>query len=165
VAAGTPTVSKGTFTQRRYAEGGHDAKPSHPTLSASSWKQIRRYRGQVTDRHCAPLMNVGLPSTKIRPRSQAQRVVIMVGSIKRRLRRSGSTPPRPPQPNELLNDIPSAQKPSLGSAALRHAAYSTPIEAGRVTRGSSSSQGTPLTPMPLRCSIIHGAGNADSLDP
>src|ERR1700693_6216752 len=30
VAAGAPTVSKGTFTQRRYAEGGPDLKPSHP---------------------------------------------------------------------------------------------------------------------------------------
>src|SRR6266403_5589581 len=43
VAAGTPTVSKGTFTQRRYAEGGHDAKPSHPDAVSFILEQIRRY--------------------------------------------------------------------------------------------------------------------------
>src|SRR6266705_490137 len=30
VAAGVPSAPKGTFTQRRYAEGGHFAKSSHP---------------------------------------------------------------------------------------------------------------------------------------
>src|SRR5438876_7554114 len=40
VAAGTPTVGKGTFTQRRYAEGGHYAKPSHPDAVAFVLEQI-----------------------------------------------------------------------------------------------------------------------------
>src|SRR6476469_7347333 len=30
VAAGIPSTPKGTFTQHRYAEGGHFAKSSHP---------------------------------------------------------------------------------------------------------------------------------------
>src|SRR3989449_7835144 len=59
VAAGTPTVSKGTFTQRRYAEGGHYAKPSHPDAVAFVLEQINRYPGQVTLIAIGPLMNVG----------------------------------------------------------------------------------------------------------
>src|SRR5882672_2299061 len=59
VAAGTPTVSKGNFTQRRYAEGGHAAKPSHPGAVSFVLEQIRRYPRQVTLIAIGPLMNVG----------------------------------------------------------------------------------------------------------
>src|SRR6266849_8377590 len=112
VAAGTPTVSKGTFTQRRYAEGGHDAKPSHPDAVSFILEQIRRYPGQVTLIAIGPLMNVGAiidkdPATL----RKLKRVVIMGGSIKRGYGDLGYTPPRPPKPEwNILNDIPSAQK-------------------------------------------------------
>src|SRR5438309_11804440 len=110
VAAGTPTVSKGTFTQRRYAEGGHDAKPSHPDAVSFILEQIRRYPGQVTLIAIGPLMNVGAAIDKD-PATfrKLKRVVIMGGSIKRGYGDLGYTPPRPPQPEwNILNDIPSA---------------------------------------------------------
>src|SRR6267143_1324457 len=112
VTAGTPTASRGTFTQRRYAEGGHDAKPSHPDAVAFVLEQIRRYPGQVTLIAIGPLMNVGAAIDKdLATFGKLKRVVLMGGSIKRGYGDLGYTPPRPPQPEwNILNDIPSAQK-------------------------------------------------------
>ena len=45
VAAGAPTPPKTTLTQRRYAEGGHFAKPSHRDAATFLLEQIRRYPG------------------------------------------------------------------------------------------------------------------------
>src|SRR6266566_9352484 len=59
IAAGAPSPSKGTFTQRRYAESGHYAKPSHPDAVAFLLDQIRRHPAQVTLIAIGPLMNVG----------------------------------------------------------------------------------------------------------
>src|SRR5882724_9274712 len=112
VAAGAATPAQGTFTQRRYAEGGHDAKPSHPDAVSFILEQIRRYPGQVTLIAIGPLMNVGAAIDKD-PATfrKLKRVVIMGGSIKRGYGDLGYTPPRPPQPEwNILNDVPSAQK-------------------------------------------------------
>src|ERR1700731_2868532 len=48
VLAGKPTVAKGPLTQRRYAEGGHFAKPSHGDAADFLLEQIRRYPGEIT---------------------------------------------------------------------------------------------------------------------
>src|ERR1700747_1345796 len=46
VAAGVPTPPKSNFTQRRYAESGHFAKPSHPGAVTFLLDQVRRNPGQ-----------------------------------------------------------------------------------------------------------------------
>src|SRR2546428_7353033 len=57
VAAGVPSAPKSTFTQRRYAESGHFAKPSHPDAVAFLLDQVRRNPGQITLIAIGPLMN------------------------------------------------------------------------------------------------------------
>jgi len=148
VAAGAPTPVKGTFTQRRYAEGGHAAKPSHPDAIGFILEQIRRYPGQVTLIAIGPLMNVGAAIDKD-PATfrKLKRVVIMGGSIKRGYGDLGYTPPRPPQPEwNILNDIPSAQKLFASGVPLFVMPLdSTQLKLDEVKRAFLFSQGTPLT--------------------
>src|SRR5437660_11439179 len=59
VAAGASSPAKTTLTQRRYAEGGHFAKPSHLDAVAFLLEQTHRYPGQITLIAIGPLMNVG----------------------------------------------------------------------------------------------------------
>jgi hypothetical protein len=59
VAAGAPSPPKTLLTQRRYAESGNYANPSHPDAVAFLLDQIRRNSGQVTPIAIGPLMNVG----------------------------------------------------------------------------------------------------------
>src|SRR6195256_3496617 len=59
VAAGVPSTPKSNFTQRRYAESGHSAKPSRPYAVAFLLDDIRRNPGQITLIAIGPLMNVG----------------------------------------------------------------------------------------------------------
>ncbi len=148
VAAGAPTVSKGTFTQRRYAEGGHYARPSHPDAVGFFLEQIRRYPGQVTLIAIGPLMNVGAAIDRDAATfRKLKRVVIMGGSIKRGYGDLGYTPPRPPQPEwNILNDIPSAQKLFASGVPLFVMPLdSTQLKLDEVKRAFLFSQGTPLT--------------------
>jgi len=148
VAAGAPTASRGTFTQRRYAEGGHDAKPSHPDAVAFVLEQIRRYPGQVTLIAIGPLMNVGAAIDKDAATfRKLKRVVMMGGSIKRGYGDLGFGPPRPPQPEwNILNDIPSAQKLFASGVPLFVMPLdSTQLKLDEVKRTFLFSQGTPLT--------------------
>src|SRR5882672_4658675 len=148
VAAGTPTVSKGTFTQRRYAEGGRVAKPSHPDAVGFLLEQIRRYPGQVTLIAIGPLMNVGAAIDKD-PATfrKLKRVVIMGGSIKRGYGDLGYTTPRPPQPEwNILNDIPSAQKLFASGVPLFVMPLdSTQLKLDEVKRGFLFTRGTAVT--------------------
>src|SRR6266446_4524941 len=59
VAAGASSPPKSNFTQRRYAEAAHFAKPSHPDAVAFLLDQIRRNPGQITLIAIGPLMNIG----------------------------------------------------------------------------------------------------------
>jgi inosine-uridine nucleoside N-ribohydrolase len=148
VAAGAPTASRGTFTQRRYAEGGHDRKPSHPDAVAFVLEQIRRYPGQVTLIAIGPLMNVGAAIDKDAATfRKLKRVVMMGGSIKRGYGDLGFGPPRPPQPEwNILNDIPSAQKLFASGVPLFVMPLdSTQLKLDEVKRNFLFSQGTPLT--------------------
>ncbi|MGB2900843.1 MAG: nucleoside hydrolase [Candidatus Acidiferrum sp.] len=148
VAAGAPTVSKGTFTQRRYAEGGHAAKPSHPDAVSFILEQIRRYPVQITLIAIGPLMNVGAAIDKD-PATfhKLKRVVLMGGSIKRGYGDLGYTPPRPPQSEwNILNDIPSAQKLFASGVPLFVMPLdSTQLKLDEVKRAFLFSQDTPLT--------------------
>src|SRR6266849_2173989 len=120
IAAGAPSPSKGTLTQRRYAEAGHFAKPSHPDAVVFLLDQVRRNPGQITLIAIGPLMNVGSaidqdPATF----RKLKRIIMMGGSIKRGYGDLGYGPPVPPQPEwNILNDVPSAQKLFASGAPL-----------------------------------------------
>jgi len=148
VAAGAPSPPKSTLTQRRYAEAGHFAKPSHPDAVAFLLEQIRRYPGQITLIAIGPLMNIGAAIDKD-PATfrELKRVIIMGGSIKRGYGDLGFGPPQPPQPEwNILNDVPSAQKLFASGVPL----FVMPLDATQlkldeVKRAYLFSQGTPLT--------------------
>lgn len=148
VAAGVPTPPKSTFTQRRYAESGRFAKPSHPAAAAFILDQVRSNPGQITLIAIGPLMNVGAaidrdPATF----RKLKRVILMGGSIHRGYGDLGFGPPTPPQPEwNILNDIPSAQKLFASGVPL----FVMPLDATQlkldeVKRAFLFSQGTPLT--------------------
>jgi inosine-uridine nucleoside N-ribohydrolase len=148
VAAGAPSPPKSTLTQRRYAESGHFAKPSHPDAVAFLLDQIRRYPGQITLIAIGPLMNVGAAIDKD-PATfrKLKRVILMGGSIKRGYGDVGFGAPQPPQPEwNILNDIPSARKLFVAGVPL----FVMPLDATQlkldeVKRAFLFSQGTPLT--------------------
>jgi purine nucleosidase len=148
VAAGAPTQTKNQLNQRRYAEGGHFAKTSHPVAVDFLLDQIRRYPGQITLIAIGPLMNVGRAIDKDAATfRKLKRVVIMGGCIKRGYGDLGYTPPRGPQPEwNILNDIPSAQK--LFASGVPVAVMpldSTQLKLDEVKRAFLFSQGTPIT--------------------
>jgi purine nucleosidase len=148
VAAGTPSLPKGTFTQRRYAEGGHNAKSSHPDAVAFILEQIRRYPGQITLIAIGPLMNVGAAIDKdVATFRKLKRVIMMGGSIKRGYGDIGYGPPHEPQPEwNILNDIPSAQKLFASGVPLFVMPLdSTQLKLDEVKRAFLFSHGTPLT--------------------
>ena len=148
VAAGVPSTPKGTFTQRRYAEGGHFAKSSHPDAATFLLEQIRRYPGQITLIAIGPLMNIGAAIDKD-PATfrKLKRIIIMGGSVKRGYGDIGFGPPVPPQPEwNILNDIPSAQKLfATGVPLFVMPLDSTQLKMDEVKRAFLFSQGTPLT--------------------
>jgi purine nucleosidase len=148
VAAGVPSAPKSNFTQRRYAESGHFAKPSHPDAVAFLLDQIRRNPGQITLIAIGPLMNVGAAIDKD-PATfhKLKRVILMGGSIKRGYGDLGFGPPAPPQPEwNILNDIPSAQKLfGVGVPLFVMPLDATQLKLDEIKRAFLFSQGTPLT--------------------
>jgi inosine-uridine nucleoside N-ribohydrolase len=148
VAAGAPTPPKSNFTQRRYAEAGHFAKPSHPDAVTFLLDQIRRNPGQVTLIAIGPLMNIGAALDKD-PATfrKLKRVIVMGGSIKRGYGDLGFGLPKPPEPEwNILNDIPSAQKLFAAGVPLSVMPLdSTQLKMDEVKRAFLFSQGTPIT--------------------
>ncbi|MBZ5679688.1 MAG: nucleoside hydrolase [Acidobacteriia bacterium] len=148
VAAGAPTITKNPLTQRRYAEGGHFAKASHPDASGFLLEQIRRYPGQITLIAIGPLVNLGAAIDKDGATfRKLKRVVLMGGCIKRGYGDLGYTAPRGPQPEwNILNDIPSAQKLFASGVPLYVMPLdSTQLKMDEVKRAFLFSQGTPVT--------------------
>lgn len=148
VLAGTPTHTTNPMTQRRYGEGGHFAKSSHPNSIDFILKQIRRYPGQITLIAIGPLMNVGAlidkdPQTFLK----LKRVVMMGGSIERGYGDPWSSPPPPPSAEwNIINDIPAAQKLFLSGVPLYVMPLdSTQLKFDEVKRAYLFQQGTPLT--------------------
>jgi inosine-uridine nucleoside N-ribohydrolase len=147
VLAGTPTKTTNPMSQRRYGEGGHFAKSSHPNSVEFILDQIRRYPGQITLIAIGPLMNVGAlidkdPQTFLK----LKRVVMMGGSIERGYGDLWS-PNRGPEPEwNILNDIPAAKKLFLSGVPLYVMPLdSTQLKFDEVKRAYLFKQGTPLT--------------------
>src|SRR6266851_1564383 len=148
VAAGASSPPKSNLTQRRYAEAGHFAKPSHPDSVAFLLDQIRRNPGQMTLIAIGPLMNIGAAIDKD-PATfrKLKRVILMGGSIKRGYGDLGFGPPPPPEPEwNILNDIPSAQKLfAAGVPLFVMPLDATQLKLDEVKRAFLFSLGTPLT--------------------
>jgi purine nucleosidase len=148
VAVGTPTQAAGQFTQRRYAEGGHFARASHPKAADFILEQIRRYPGQITLVAIGPLGNVGVLIDKdAETFRKLKRVVLMGGSIERGYGDLGYTKPRGPEAEwNIKNDIPSAQKLfASGVPIFMMPLDSTQLKLDEVKREVLFQAGTPLT--------------------
>jgi inosine-uridine nucleoside N-ribohydrolase len=148
VAMGTPTHATNVFTQRRYAEGGHFARASHPGAVDFILDHIRRYPGQVTLIAIGPLMNVGALIDK-EPQTfrKLRRVVLMGGSIYRGYGDFEYLPARRPQPEwNILSDIPSARKLFASEVPVYVMPLdSTQLQLDEVKREILFRSGTPLT--------------------
>jgi inosine-uridine nucleoside N-ribohydrolase len=148
VAAGPPTPAKTAFTQLRYAEGGHFAKPSHPDAVTFLLEQIRLHPGEITLICIGPLVNVGAAIDKD-PATfhNLKRIVMMGGSIKRGYGDIGYGPPHGPTPEwNIMNDIPSAQKLFAAGVPL----FVMPLDATQLKLDATNRnflfrQGTPIT--------------------
>jgi len=148
VGAPTPTPANDRFTQRRYAEGAHFARLSHPQAVDFILEQIRRHPGQITLIAIGPLMNVGAAIDKA-PETfrKLRRVVLMGGSIYRGYGDVGYFPPHGPQAEwNVLNDIPSARKLFASGVPLYVMPLdSTQLKLDEVRRAILFRSGTPLT--------------------
>jgi len=148
VLAGAPTASKAPMTQRRFGEGGHFAKASHPNAADFILENIRRYPGQITLIAIGPLMNVGAlidkdPQTFLK----LKRVVMMGGSIKCGYGELWFCTANGPDAEwNIINDIPSAKKLFLSGVPLYVMPLdSTQLKFDEVKRAFLFKQGTPLT--------------------
>lgn len=148
VAAGVATQTKDNFSQRRYAEGGHFARASHPKAVDFMLEQIRRYPGEITLVAIGPLGNVGaLIDRDANAFRKLRRVVLMGGSIYRGYGDVGYALPRGPQPEwNILNDVSSAQKLfAAGVPIFVMPLDSTQLKLDEVKRAILFRAGTPLT--------------------
>jgi inosine-uridine nucleoside N-ribohydrolase len=148
VAVGIPTHATNVFTQRRYAEGGHFARATHPAAVDFIAEQIRRYPGQITLIAIGPLMNVGaLIDREPETFRKLRRVVLMGGSIYRGYGDFEYLPARGPQPEwNVLNDISSARKLFAAGVPLYVMPLdSTQVHLDEVKRAILFRSGTPLT--------------------
>jgi purine nucleosidase len=148
VAAGAPSSTNNSFTQRRYAEGGKSARAAYPRAVDFILDQIRRNPGQITLVAIGPLVNVGALIDKD-PETfrKLRRVVLMGGSIARRYGDLGYAPDRGPEPEwNIKNDIPSAQKLfASGVPIFMMPLDSTQLKLDEVKRAILFQAGTPLT--------------------
>jgi len=148
VAAGVSTPTKNPMSQRRYGEGGHFAKASHPAAVDFLIEQIRRHPGQITLIAIGPLTNIGAVIDKDAATfRQLKRVVLMGGCIKRGYGDLGYTGPRAPVAEwNIINDIASAQKLfGVGVPVAMMPLDSTQLKLDEVKRAFLFSQGTPIT--------------------
>ena len=148
VAVGRPTLAKNGFTQRRYAEGGNFARPTHPKAIELILDQIRSNPGQITLVAIGPLVNVGeLINQDAETFRKLKRVVLMGGSIYRRYGDLGYAPPRGPEPEwNIKNDIPAAQGLfASGVPIFMMPLDSTQLKLDEVKRPLIFQAGTPLT--------------------
>ena len=148
VAAGISAETGHPMSQRRYAEGGLFAKPSHPNAVDFLLEQIARYPTEITLIGIGPLINVGAAIDKD-PATfrKLKRVVIMGGSIKRGYGDVGYGTPAPPQPEwNIVNGIPGAQKLFASGVPLYVMPLdSTQLKLDEVKRAYLFRQGSPLT--------------------
>jgi purine nucleosidase len=148
VLAGAPTKTTNVMNQKRYGEGGHFAKVSHPDAADFILEQIRRYPGQIVLIAIGPLMNVGAlidkdPATFLK----LKRVVMMGGSIECGYGELWFCPQRGPDAEwNIINDISSAKKLFLSGVPLYVMPLdSTQLKLDETKRAYLFKQGTPLT--------------------
>ncbi len=148
VLAGAPTHITNVMNQRRYGEGGHFARPSHPSAVDFILEQIRHSPGQITLIAIGPLMNVGAligkdPATFLK----LKRVVMMGGSIECGYGELWLCTEHGPDAEwNIINDIPSAQKLFLSGVPLYVMPLdSTQLKLDETKRAYLFKQGTPLT--------------------
>jgi purine nucleosidase len=148
VLAGTPTKTINVMNQKRYGEGGHFARGSHPSAVDFILGQIRSYPGQITLIAIGPLMNVGALIDKD-PQTffKLKRVVLMGGSIECGYGELWFCPERGPDAEwNIINDIPSAKKLFLSGVPLYVMPLdSTQLKLDETKRAFLFKQGTPLT--------------------
>jgi purine nucleosidase len=147
VAAGVATCVNNSFTQRRYAEGGHFARGSHPDAVNFILEQIRKNPGEITLVAIGPLVNVGgLIDKDAATFRKLKRVVIMGGSMDRGYA-DPYGPPTPAQPEwNIKNDVASAQKLfASGVPIYMMPLDSTQLKLDELKREYLFRQGTPIT--------------------
>ncbi|HZR64993.1 MAG TPA: nucleoside hydrolase [Terriglobales bacterium] len=139
---------KTTWTQRRYAEGGHFARKTHPQAVDFILSQIRQHPGEITLVTIGALINVGATIDKD-PQTfrQLRRVVAMGGSIYRGYGDLGYTKPRGPEPEwNIKLDVPSTRKVlAAGVPFFMMPLDSTQLKLDEVKRAIIFQAGTPIT--------------------
>ncbi len=148
VAVGTPTDAKTSLSQRRYAEGGHFVRASHPQAVDFILQQIRRYPDAVTLVCIGPLVNVGaLIDKDAATFHKLRHVVLMGGSIERGYGDLGYAKPHGPDAEwNIKNDPHSAQKLlASGVPVFMMPLDSTQLKMDEVKREYLFQAGTPLT--------------------
>ena len=147
VAVGTSTTDS-NFTQRRYADGGHFARASHPRAVDFILDQIRSHPGEVTLVAIGPLVNVGaLLDKDAQTFRRLRRVVLMGGSVERGYGDLGYTTPHGPDAEwNIKNDIPAGQKLfTSGVPIFMMPLDSTQLKLDEVKRAAIFQAGTPIT--------------------
>lgn len=142
-------ASTHNLDQRRYGEGGHFARASHPRAVEFILDQIRRFPGEITLVTIGPLPNIGaLIDANPDAFRKLKRVVMMGGSIAPRKPEYGAAPPAEPIAEwNVMLDIGAAQKLFRSGVPV----YVMPVEAtehlklDEVKRTVLFAQGTPLT--------------------
>ncbi len=148
VAMGTPTNAKTSFSQRRYAEGGHFARAVHPQAVPFVLDQIRRHPGEITLVCIGPLVNVGaLIDEDVATFRKLRRVVLMGGSIERGYGDLGYSKPHGPDAEwNIKNDPRSARKLlESGVPVFMMPLDSTQLKLDEYKRAVLFEAGTPLT--------------------
>ncbi len=148
VAVGTPTQTVSQFTQRRYAEGGHFARTSHPKAVDFILEQIRHYPAQITLVAIGPLVSVGaLIDRDSETFHKLKRVVLMGGSIERGYGDLGYTASHGPEAEwNIKNDISSARKLfASGVPIFMMPLDSTQLKLDEVKREVLFQAGTPIS--------------------
>jgi purine nucleosidase len=142
-------ASTHNLDQRRYGEGGHFARTSHPHAVEFILEQIRRFPGEITLVTIGPLPNIGALIDKS-PETfrQLKRVVMMGGSIAPRKPDYGNAPPAEPVAEwNMRLDIGAAQK-LFGSGvpvSVMPVDSTEHLQLEEVKRTALFAHGTPLT--------------------
>jgi inosine-uridine nucleoside N-ribohydrolase len=112
LAQGISTSSKGSFTQRRYAEQQAEPSSPYPDAVTTTLDRIRESPGEITLIAIGPLSNIGamIDRDPVTFR-KLKRVVMMGGSIHRGYNDLGYKPDHGPEPEwNIKCDISSARK-------------------------------------------------------
>lgn len=154
VATAFPTTddsfASGYFLdQRRYGEGGHFSRTSHPLAVEFILEQIRRFPGEITLVTIGPLPNIGaLIDRSPETFRKLKRVVMMGGWIGPIKPDYGNAAPLKPIPEwNVMLDIGASQKLFLSGVPL----YVMPVDSthhlklDEVKRTVLFAHGTPLT--------------------